>query len=75
MPAPTARTMSRDEIDALGVATDLRTAARALGVSASQGYALVKANAFPVPVVRVGSRIVVPTEGLRAALGLSPVED
>lgn len=72
MPAPTARTMSRDEIDALGVATDLRTAARALGVSASQAYALVKADTFPVPVVRVGSRIVVPTEGLRTALGLTP---
>lgn len=62
--------MKPDELDALGVSTDLRTAARALGVSKSTAYAMANAGTFPVRVIRVGSRYVVPTSELRALLGL-----
>ena len=62
--------MTPDELDALGVSTDLKTAARALGLSASGAYALAKKGQFPCRVIRAGSRYIVPTVGLRAALGL-----
>lgn len=62
--------MTREELDALGVSTDLRTAARALGLGASTAYQLASEGKFPVPVLRAGSRYIVPTSGLREALGI-----
>ena len=62
--------MKQAEIDALGVSCDLRTAAKALGVSKSTAYALAQKGEFPVRVVRIGSRYVVPTADLRALLGM-----
>lgn len=62
--------MRTEEIDALGVSCDLRTAARALGISKSSAYELAKRDEFPVRVIRIGSRYVVPTADLRALLGL-----
>lgn len=62
--------MKSNEIDALGVSCDLRTAAKALGVSKSTAYALAQKGEFPVRVVRIGSRYVVPTAELRSLLGL-----
>jgi predicted DNA-binding transcriptional regulator AlpA len=43
---------------------DVATAAQILGVSRSTGYALAKINRFPVKVVRVGHRYVVPTAAM-----------
>ncbi|TWS20984.1 helix-turn-helix domain-containing protein [Tsukamurella asaccharolytica] len=63
--------MSPAELDALGVSTDLRTAARALGIGKSMAYRLADQGKFPCPIMRIGSRWVVPTAGLRAALGLT----
>ncbi|MCA4997749.1 DNA-binding protein [Tsukamurella tyrosinosolvens] len=62
--------MTPDEVDALGVSTDLKTAARALGLSVSGAYALAQRGEFPCRVIRAGSRYIVPTVGLRAVLGL-----
>src|SRR5947199_9359240 len=53
-----------EQIRALGAATDLTTAASVLGISRSQGYRLAAADRFPAPVVRVGTRVVVPVAGL-----------
>ncbi|MDV7101649.1 MULTISPECIES: helix-turn-helix domain-containing protein [Gordonia] len=63
--------MTPEEIAALGVSTDLVTAARALGVSKSSAYAAARSGTFPVRTIRVGSRYVVPTAELKAALGLA----
>lgn len=63
--------MTPDELDQLGVSTDLVTAARALGISKSSAYAAARAGTFPCRIVRVGSRYVVPTAELRDVLGLS----
>lgn len=63
--------MTPEEIDALGVSTDLQTACRAIGISKSSGYAAAKAGRFPCRVIRVGSRYIVPTAGLRELLGIS----
>lgn len=60
--------MTRDELDALGVACDLQTAARALGISKSAAYSLVERGEFPVEVIAWGSRYSVPTAGLRQVL-------
>ncbi|MDH6679252.1 hypothetical protein M2284_003468 [Rhodococcus sp. LBL1] len=62
--------MTREEIDALGVSTDLRTANKALGIGNSTGYELAGKGEYPVKVLRAGSRYIVPTAGLREALGL-----
>lgn len=67
--------MQPNELDALGVSTDLTTAAHALGISKSTAYASVSAGTFPVRVIRVGSRYVVPTADLRAVLGLGSPQD
>jgi len=63
--------MTPEEIDALGVTTDLQTAARALGISKSSAYSAARSGTFPCRVIRVGSRYVVPTAGLRALLGVT----
>jgi hypothetical protein len=66
--------MSRSQLDALGVSTDLQTAADALGISKSAAYDLASKDEFPVRVIRVGSRYAVPTAGLREVLlGESPL--
>ncbi|MHA4852455.1 DNA-binding protein [Rhodococcus sp. MSC1_016] len=62
--------VNREEFETLGVATDLRTANRALGIGDSTGYALASKGEYPVPVIRAGSRYIVPTKGLREALGI-----
>ncbi|MFD4368985.1 DNA-binding protein [Rhodococcus sp. NPDC058521] len=62
--------MNQTELDKLGVATDLRTAARIMGLGVSTAYELARKNEFPVPVIRAGSRYIVPTAPLRALLGV-----
>lgn len=59
---------TRSQLDALGVATDLQTAAAALGMSKATAYDLAGRDEFPVPVIRFGSRYSVPTSGLREVL-------
>ncbi|UAJ16227.1 excise [Gordonia phage Malibo] len=61
-------TFTRDQLDALGVATDLQTAADALGISRAAAYKLAADDEFPVRVIRIGVRYSVPTAGLRDIL-------
>src|SRR6266540_3515766 len=53
-----------EQIRALGAATNLATAAAILGIGRSQAYRLVAAGQFPAPVIRAGTRVVVPVAGL-----------
>jgi hypothetical protein len=72
--APTTRTVTPtpiagdvwtvERIRALGVTTTLTTAASVLGISRSQAYRLAAADAFPAPLIRAGTRIIVPVAGL-----------
>ena len=66
--------MKPDQIDELGVSTDLVTAAAAFGISKSSAYTAAAKGTFPCAVIRVGSRYVVPTAGLRKALGMPDQE-
>ena len=57
--------MSRAEFDALGVTCDLPTAARALSIGRTLAYEAARDGRFPVPVIKIGSRIIVRTADLR----------
>ncbi|MGN9918436.1 helix-turn-helix transcriptional regulator [Micromonospora palomenae] len=53
-----------ERIRALGVTTTLATTASVLGISRSQAYRLAATDQFPVPLIRAGSRIIVPVAAL-----------
>ncbi len=61
-----------DKLRALGVRTDLVTAADVLGIGRTAGYELARAGRFPAPVLRLGNRYVVPTAGLLKVLDVDP---
>lgn len=46
-------------------------AAAQMGVSSSSAYAAIKKGDFPVPVIKIGGRYVVPTKPLLDLLGLN----
>jgi hypothetical protein len=52
------------------VVTDVPTAGSILGVARTKAYELARRDAFPVPVLRVGSKFVVPVAPMLALLGL-----
>jgi excisionase family DNA binding protein len=68
-----ARTWTPQEVRALGVRTDLVTAASVLGVSRTTAYELARAGTFPVTTLAIGRRYVVPVAGLLELLGV-PIE-
>lgn len=53
----------------------VREAATLLGISASSAYEAARKNKFPVPVIRVGGRIVVPAAPLLDLLGIDSFEE
>jgi hypothetical protein len=53
-----------ERIRALGVTTTLATAASVLGISRSQAYRLAATDTFPTPLIRAGTRIIVPIAAL-----------
>jgi hypothetical protein len=63
---------SIDDIRALGAVTDLRTAARILGLSANTAYALAQRDAFPVPLIRAGGQYRVSVQAILAVLDALP---
>jgi hypothetical protein len=64
---------SIERIRALGAVTDVPTAGKIFHLSRSTAYDLAKRDAFPVPVLRVGTRYRVPVAGILTALGVPPV--
>jgi hypothetical protein len=66
----TARTWTLEEVRALGVRTDLVTAASVLGIGRTSAHELARAGTFPVPVLRLGRRYVVPVAPLLRLLGV-----
>jgi excisionase family DNA binding protein len=53
----------------LGLTTDVATAGAILGIGRSKAYELAKSGEFPVTILRVGRRYLVPTSALLALLG------
>jgi len=52
----------------LGMTTDLTTAAHIIGIGRTLAFDLAKHDRFPVRILRVGGRVLVPTAGLIALL-------
>lgn len=55
-------------------AVPLSAASVALGISSSTASAAVARDDFPVPFVRMGARVIVPTPALRKLLQLTDTE-
>jgi hypothetical protein len=61
------------DVIALGVRTDVPTAGEILaGLCADESYRAVKRGNFPVPVLKVGRRLVVPVAPILELLGINP---
>ncbi len=71
----TAQDWTPERIRALGPVTDIATAGQILGLSRSTAYALAADDAFPTPVLRVGSGYRVPVAALLAALHIPLTPD
>jgi hypothetical protein len=52
----------------LGLTTNVETAGAILGIGRSKAYELARADQFPVPIIRVGRRYLVPVAPLLALL-------
>lgn len=68
---PGRRVWSVAEVRALGVRTDLVTAGAILGIGRTVAHELARSGSFPVPVVRVGHKYMVPVVPLLELLGVS----
>ena len=64
--------MTMGELLQLPVAVDLRTAARALGITEGRAYELVRLGKFPVPVKRYGREWRVSRASIFRELDLDP---
>ena len=53
----------------LGTTTDIETAAEVLGIGRTKAYELAKTDQFPVKVLHIGRRYVVPVPGILQVLG------
>jgi hypothetical protein len=58
------RVWTPEAIRGLGVTTDVETAGEILGIGRSKAYDLAKAGQFPVKLLRIGRRYVVPVAAL-----------
>jgi predicted DNA-binding transcriptional regulator AlpA len=55
--------------------TDLETAAEIIGIGRTLAYELAKSQAFPVRLLRLGRRVVVPVPELLRYLGCPPTHE
>ncbi len=69
------RVWSVEQVRSLGVRTDLLTAASVLGIGRTTAHALARRGNFPVPVLRLGARYVVPVRPLLELLGIPQEAD
>ncbi|OHV31654.1 hypothetical protein CC117_25865 [Parafrankia colletiae] len=64
------KTWTDAEIRHIGTVVDIVTAGEILGIGRTTSYALARQKKFPVPVIRVGGRYIVPTGPLKKLLGI-----
>ena len=72
MPAPTPAEAKYEILTSAAVT--LTTACAAMRVSQATGSRMIAAGKFPVPIIRMGARVIVPTEPLRKALYIDDSE-
>ena len=61
---PALRQLTEDELRALPPVIDVQTVAAALGVGRSHLYELIRCTEFPLPVLKIGRVIRVPSAAL-----------
>lgn len=59
-----------DAVRGLGATVDVETAGAILGIGRSKAYELAKNDEFPVRMLRIGRRYLVPTSSILALLGI-----
>lgn len=69
--APRRRVWTPGEVRRLGMTTDLETAAAIIGIGRTLAYDLARDGEFPVRLLRLGRRVVVPISDLLTYLGAS----
>ena len=67
---PTTKVWTIDAVRGLGATIDIETAGAILGIGRSKSYELAKSGDFPVRVLRIGKRYLVPTPSILALLGI-----
>lgn len=65
------RALTAQEMAELPAALDLATACRAMNISRSKGYDLLRAGRFPVEALRIGGQWRFRASDLRAYLGVA----
>ena len=67
---PSNKVWTIDAVRGLRATIDIETAGAILGIGRSKSYELAKSGEFPVRVLRIGKRYLVPTPSIRALLGI-----
>lgn len=67
---PSTKVWTIDAVRGLGATIDIETAGAILGIGRSKSYELAKRGDFPVRVLRIGKRYLVPTPSILALLGI-----
>jgi hypothetical protein len=63
-------TWTPEAVRGLGTRTDVTTAGSIFGLSRTQAYEALKRGDFPVRVIRIGRRVIVPVAPILGLLGL-----
>lgn len=71
----TRRAWSEEDVRALGVQTDVPTAASILGIGRNTAYELIRRGEFPAPVIKLGRHLIVPVAPLLQLLQTSRSDD
>lgn len=72
---PERQAWTPETVRQLGMTTDVTTAAQILGIGRTLAFDLLKRDQFPVRVLRIGRRVVVPVPDLLRLLGISDPAD
>lgn len=80
LPSEVAKSFADDEVQAAWErgereTVNMPTVFRALGISRPVGYELAKRDALPVPVIRLGNRMVVSKRALEAVLNATKSDE
>ena len=67
----TTKAWTPETVRQLGLTTDVATAGAILGIGRTKAYELAKTGEFPVAILRVGRRYLVPTSALLTLLSAS----
>jgi hypothetical protein len=65
------RIWTAEAVRQLGLTTDLNTAAEIIGIGRTLAYDLAKKGNFPVRILRIGGRVLVPVPELLRYVGAS----